>query len=759
MAWELFEQLKQQVAAGEAAAVIAPLQELRRSWPEPALATVLADALVRCGRPGEALMALHADIADGIDNHWTHYCLGHHLASRGQLQDAAAYFRRSHSLQGWTSSEERGYTFTHDYFSGHISDWQDWFERFITKAPIRILEIGSWQGGSTLWLLDHIIGPRGGRITCVDTWEGSSEHTFLNSLGLSLEELFDANIARSGKSEHVHKLKGSSHHILPELPPASFDLIYIDGAHEAQAVIQDAIHSHRLLAPGGFLLFDDLDYSFADSNQNTARAIDFFTNTFANEYHEHARSSQLLLQKRRRSDLPERLLLVLGMHRSGTSALSGLLCQQGFSPPERAVSADANNPTGYWEPPEICTFHNQLLEHLQSSWDDLILPAELWAPHELDKHLHQLEVALNHDFPSLEASQIALVKDPRQCRLQPLWNALIQKHQLDVSALLVARHPLAVARSLKRRDQLPLNRALLLWLTHTLEAERHSRHFERRVVVYELLLQNPQATLQACQDLAGLQVQHTGVDIQQWIRPDLNHESSDQHSHRNAELEADPELLRLAIEVYARLVMTHGHPISAENQLSFDQSHSELSLRLKALAEQSSRLELLQLFWEPAAGGGFSEDHSLRHSALVGKGLTRVEMIMPAGAAAARGLRLDPGEQPSVITLQELVLLRDDGDILWRWRAEDPSSTRPFSAANDQCGFLEDGQLVAASHDPGLLLHIPDSALNQIREGSRLQIEANWQPLQAQLARRLLLATSPSRREGGKSDRGQLSGL
>jgi len=753
MTWELFEKLKQQMAAGEAASVISPLQELRRSWPEPALATVLADALMHCGRPGEALVALQTDIAQGIDNHWTHYCLGHHLAARGKLQDAAACFRRCHSLQGWKDSEERRYTFTHDYFSGHISDWQDWFHRFITKAPIHILEIGSWQGGSTLWMLDHVIGPRGGTITCVDTWEGSSEHTFLSSLGLSLEELFDANVARTGKSEQVRKHKGSSHDILPELPPSCFDLIYIDGAHEAQSVIQDAIHAHRLLAPGGFLLFDDLDYCFADSNQNTARAINFFTSTFSNEYHECARTSQLLLQKRRRSDLPERLLFVLGMHRSGTSALSGLLCHQGFTPPASPISADANNPTGYWEPPEICEVHNQLLEHLQSSWDDLMLPAELWAPQEIDRHLQQLEVALKRDFPLLQSSQIALVKDPRQCRLQPLWNALIHKHQLKASALLVARHPLAVARSLKRRDQLPLNRALLLWLAHTLEAERHSRIIERRVVIYELLLQNPQATLLSCQYLAGLQMSNNcDVEIQQFIRPDLNHHSNDQYSHRSEELEADRGLLRLTLDVYARLVMAHGHTISEEDQLYFDQSHSELTERLDALAEQSSRLELLQVFWEPAAGGGFSEDQSLRHSVLVGKGLNRAEMVLPVAATAARALRLDPAEQPSVIALQELALKSANGEILWRWLAQDTSAKRPFTAVNDQCGFLDDGQLVAATHDPGLLLHIPASALNQISEGSSLYIEANWQALQAQLARRLLLATPQARPEDIESD-------
>ena len=141
LAWDSFEELKQRLAAGEAAAVVAPLQELRRIWAEPALATVLADALMRCGRSDEALGCLEADIAAEVDNHWTYYCLGHHLAGLGRLTEAAASFRRCHSLQGWPAIEERIYTFTHDFFSGNIANWQEWFSSTITTAPIRILEV------------------------------------------------------------------------------------------------------------------------------------------------------------------------------------------------------------------------------------------------------------------------------------------------------------------------------------------------------------------------------------------------------------------------------------------------------------------------------------------------------------------------------------------------------------------------------------------------------------------------------------------
>jgi hypothetical protein len=296
--WQYFEELKQQLAAGSPASVLEPLRNLRSRYAEPAIATILGDALTQLGQTNEAIAGLQVDVDAGVDNLWTHYCLGHHFASQGQINDAVASFRVCHRLCGWSASETNGYVITHDYFAGHIPDWTRWFDQTIQQRPIRILEVGSWQGGSTLWLLDQVIAERGGSITCVDTWEGSSEHGFLGQLGLNLEEIFDANIARSGYGHHVEKQKGYSQDVLPQLAGRLFDFIYIDGAHEADLVLQDALNAHSLLAAGGFLLFDDLAYSFADAKQNTIHGINTFLELAGDAYDEIERGGQLLLRRR-----------------------------------------------------------------------------------------------------------------------------------------------------------------------------------------------------------------------------------------------------------------------------------------------------------------------------------------------------------------------------------------------------------------------------------------------------------------------------
>lgn len=198
---------------------------------------------------------------------------------------------------------------------------------------------------------------------------------------------------------------------------------------------------------------------------------------------------------------PRRLFLVLGMHRSGTSAVAGLLGQVGFALPTSSEPGDGYNPTGYSEPLWILTVHDRLLDGCQSSWHDPVLP---WLSQQLEQAHAQLEQALVEDFAGKPVDGVALLKDPRECRLMPLWLELLQRRAPQVQVLLVVRRPEAVAASLGRRDQLPQNRALLLWLSHTLEAELHSRAMPKLVLSYEALLQEPAAVVRAGQQLAGL---------------------------------------------------------------------------------------------------------------------------------------------------------------------------------------------------------------------------------------------------------------
>ena len=152
-------------------------------------------------------------------NFWIFYNLGHYLRHLERDHEALAAIRKSHCLVGWPESKEKGYEFTHDYFSGNIALWERWFAEVITVTPIDCLEVGSWQGASATWLLDKVVSPRGGLLTCIDTFTGSSEHKgIVRSLGTSLEALFDSNIDKSGHKGLCRKLVGPSQERLRSLP-------------------------------------------------------------------------------------------------------------------------------------------------------------------------------------------------------------------------------------------------------------------------------------------------------------------------------------------------------------------------------------------------------------------------------------------------------------------------------------------------------------------------------------------------------------
>ena len=423
-----------------------------------------------------------------------------------------------------------------------------------------------------------------------------------------------------------------------------------------------------------------------------------------------------------------RVLLVLGMHRSGTSALAGLLCQQGFQAPQNHDGGDAHNPTGYWEPQQIRAFHNNLLEGAQSSWEDPLLPVLPWQPQHLGPALADLEQALADDFPAADPQAVALIKDPRQCRLLPLWTALFEQRPFQVAVVLAVRQPEAVAASLVNRDQLPLDRALLLWLSHTLEAERATRHLPRLVLSYEQLLQDPAAAVQRCQQLAGLPITTPSAELLgEWIRPNLNH-----HQRSSDGLERKGEsktLLQWANAVYAALV----EPAAEQQRELLDRAQVVVHEKLQALLEQGSRRVSLQLFWEPEAGGGFSEAASQRRSVMAERGRARVVFQLPAGAERPRLLRLDLAEEPAMVTVLALRLRNAAGTLLWQWPAEptppDQEQALPVRGVNPQTLVLQGGMVLSATADPGVVLDIPTEALRQLDAEAELELEAIWQLL------------------------------
>ncbi len=186
-----------------------------------------------------------------------------------------------------------------------------------------------------------------------------------------------------------------------------------------------------------------------------------------------------------------RALLVLGMHRSGTSALARVLNLLGADLGPSLLPANADNPAGYWEPKEIVALHDELLAALGSSWRNPRPLPEGWpARPEVAPFRARLAAILARDFAE---APLAGFKDPRLCRLVPLWRDLFAESGRAAAFVLTCRHPDEVAASLNARDGMPHAAGRLLWLEHALAAERDTRGARRAFVTYERLLAGPRA--------------------------------------------------------------------------------------------------------------------------------------------------------------------------------------------------------------------------------------------------------------------------
>jgi predicted O-methyltransferase YrrM len=181
----------------------------------------------------------------------------------------------------------KNYHFTESWFSHNDLD------RFVPKTTdeIKMLEVGSFEGRSTVWFLENVLLNSKSTITCVDPWTTYSQNSdTFNSYFTSESEwdfrnhkrTFLHNIYNSGFMEKVTVIQDSSHLALPKLISNGdkFDIIFIDGNHTSPFVITDCVMSWYLLNKGGLMIFDDYLWGDVNSTNSPKIAIDSFVNCF-----------------------------------------------------------------------------------------------------------------------------------------------------------------------------------------------------------------------------------------------------------------------------------------------------------------------------------------------------------------------------------------------------------------------------------------------------------------------------------------------
>ncbi len=239
------------------------------------------------------------------------------------------------------------------------------------------------------------------------------------------------------------------------------------------------------------------------------------------------------------------MVVVLGMHRSGTSALARSCNLLGVDLGSDFIPTQDDNRAGFWEDVSVKETDDLALASHGLLWDDVRPLPEPWRDGFGGP---EVRARLRRTLDALAArGPLCGVKDPRISRLLPLWLPVLDEVGATPVFLIALREPAAVARSLARRDGIGEARALLLWLRYVLEAERDTRGRRRAFVCFDELLRDWRGALARAAETSGLTwpVAYDAASeaIATFLDPELRH-------HADAPAPGGDGLARLAHEAF-----------------------------------------------------------------------------------------------------------------------------------------------------------------------------------------------------------------
>jgi predicted O-methyltransferase YrrM len=187
------------------------------------------------------------------------------------------------------------YNYTYDWVTIHEKTWTNFLSPYIGVPNLQFLEVGSYEGRSTVWFLENILTHETAKITCID------QH-FRENFYLNMAKFSDKISIISDNSQVALRADKFLH--------ANFDVIYIDGSHIARHVLEDAILALPSLKVGGIMIFDDYWWEEPSrtekNNQLTEEqisrlepkiAIDSFVNVFGDSLEVVYKQYQVICKK------------------------------------------------------------------------------------------------------------------------------------------------------------------------------------------------------------------------------------------------------------------------------------------------------------------------------------------------------------------------------------------------------------------------------------------------------------------------------
>ncbi len=205
-------------------------------------------------------------------------------------------------------------------------------------------------------------------------------------------------------------------------------------------------------------------------------------------------------------------VIVLGMHRSGSSLVAGILHHLGVNMGRRLLGPKFDNPKGFYENLNFLYLNERLLHSAGGTWYN---PPSAERIKELDKAYSTIIKTLVDQ----EKSELWGWKDPRTVITLPLYMSYVKQPCFVV----VHRNPLAIAMSLHRRDGFSVEEGLTLFSVYTNRLAKWLLRWpkiDRLHLQYEQCIAEPQAMIDRIKEFIGISTNRNPIHL---VDKRLNH--------------------------------------------------------------------------------------------------------------------------------------------------------------------------------------------------------------------------------------------
>ncbi|MDH5572936.1 MAG: hypothetical protein OEY89_14325, partial [Gammaproteobacteria bacterium] len=291
------------------------------------------------------------------------------------------------------------------------------------------------------------------------------------------------------------------------------------------------------------------------------------------------------------------IVVVLGMHRSGTSVITRGLEVLGVSLGNHLMQpVSGDNDKGYFEDVDVNAINIELLQLFGQDWHVLatVTADELTGKKTAGLRLRAIELIRSR----LQDIDCFGMKDPRLCRLLPFWESVFDYLKLNVSYVIAIRDPRSVAASLEKRGGMPYEKSYYLWLGHVLPSIMITQTTPHVVVDYDLVINNPEEQLHRIARILKLEHEISADELTEYCTSFID--AGLRHTEPNfKDIFEDPSIpipVKTAIKILKGVALSKNSLVSKADRNSFEFLSEQMQASEQAMSYlDHANAELMRL--------------------------------------------------------------------------------------------------------------------------------------------------------------------